>query len=334
MYSHDRRRYNPFSLFPPSRISIFGQIYRPTSSLTIGERKQPAYVSRVFVPHGVTVDRHGVTVNRPEKAMVPCVAALLLAHTVAAAPAVTIRGGKWVNASGEVEILTGANVVVKGAPWLPSIHADGVCVDRCNDTTPTNPGCSSPHHTTTACRTFSSYDTANLKANGYNMIRLGVTWAGAQPTNAATLDPAWVSKLQDILRVCHAAGIRVILDMHEDAVGAATCGEGVPMWFSHLATPGQIGKPLITLGGKVPGGLPLKDGRCTAKDTASWAAHAGTDEYPWKNVCCQHAYWPNFSLSFAAQRTMGFLVDKKGCGFWPVSLPFLVPQPTSNLLCF
>ena len=32
------------------------------------------------------------------------------------------RGGRFVNATGGAEHLTGANVVVKGAPWLPSRH--------------------------------------------------------------------------------------------------------------------------------------------------------------------------------------------------------------------
>ena len=71
----------------------------------------------------------------------------------------------------------------------------------------------------------------------------------------------------------------VFLDGHQDAVGTALCGEGVPQWFSALATPGEIGKPLYPLPKQ-------KDGKCGTDDTQGWAAHAGEDDYNTKNACC------------------------------------------------
>ena len=41
-----------------------------------------------------------------------------------------------------------------------------------------------------------------------------------------------VRRLQAILTLCHDNGIAVLLDVHQDAVGTAVCGEGVPQWYS------------------------------------------------------------------------------------------------------
>ena len=55
-------------------------------------------------------------------------------------------------------------------------------------------------------------------------------WAGAQPTPDPVLDPDWLQRLWAILTLCEKHGIAVLLDVHQDAVGTATCGEGVPQW--------------------------------------------------------------------------------------------------------
>ena len=88
-----------------------------------------------------------------------------------------------------------------------------------------------------------------------NFVRLGVVWAGGQPTPEPKLDPEFERRLGDFLDLCHEHGIHgkytqatsfvicgsifdrllvvaVLLDVHEDSVGTATCGEGVPPWLS------------------------------------------------------------------------------------------------------
>jgi endoglycosylceramidase len=82
----------------------------------------------------------------------------------------------------------------------------------------------------------------HIKSLGYNSIRLGVVWAGAQPTEGDTLDPAFMKRLHDILDLTDRTGIHVILDNHGDMVGSAGCGNGVPMWFQQKAAPDLIGK--------------------------------------------------------------------------------------------
>jgi beta-galactosidase GanA len=82
-----------------------------------------------------------------------------------------------------------------------------------------------------SCFTFNDADISNLKARGWNAIRLGVVWAGAQPSGGDALDAAFVGRLHAILDLCDEAGISVVLDNHGDMVGSAGCGNGVPMWF-------------------------------------------------------------------------------------------------------
>ena len=60
---------------------------------------------------------------------------------------------------------------------------------------------------------------------------LQVTWAGAQPSRAAVLDPAWVQKLRAILDLCWRHNISVVLDMHQ--VGGAST-HSMPYLAPHL----------------------------------------------------------------------------------------------------
>eukprot|EP01050_Picozoa_sp_SAG11_P024527 SAG11_NODE_5246_length_1617_cov_3.216074_1_plen_411_part_10 len=131
---------------------------------------------------------------------------------------VVIRGGQFINRrTGVAEVLNGTNVVMKGSPWIPEVAGTARCADD---------------HS--SCSTFNDADALYLKGlyGEHPSIRLGVIWAGGQPTPAAALDPAFVVRLRAFLRLCERHGIRVMLDVHQDAVGTAMCGEGVPMWFT------------------------------------------------------------------------------------------------------
>ena len=87
---------------------------------------------------------------------------------------------------------------------------------------------------------------AHIKAMGWNTIRLGVAWAGAQPRDEDALDPEFVRRLDAILDLTDRTGINVVLDNHGDMVGTAGCGNGVPMWVQQAAAPDLIGAPLKT----------------------------------------------------------------------------------------
>ena len=56
---------------------------------------------------------------------------------------------------------------------------------------------------------------------GWNAIRLGVVWAGAQPRDEDALDPGFLELMHDVLNLTDANGIHVLLDNHGDMVGSA-----------------------------------------------------------------------------------------------------------------
>eukprot|EP00519_Triparma_laevis_P006704 CAMPEP_0182514210 /NCGR_PEP_ID=MMETSP1321-20130603/35332_1 /TAXON_ID=91990 /ORGANISM="Bolidomonas sp., Strain RCC1657" /LENGTH=381 /DNA_ID=CAMNT_0024721351 /DNA_START=220 /DNA_END=1365 /DNA_ORIENTATION=- len=183
---------------------------------------------------------------------------------------------------------------MKGDPWIPAVEGSTVC-----DTSDVDQQ--------TSCATFNEFDIKNLKGLGYNMIRLGVVWAGAQPDGPFTeLSSTLLERLDAVLDLAEEHDLQVLIDLHQDAVGTAVCGEGVPMWFSQLAIPNQIGKPLWPL-------PKLDDGTCGRNDTETWAEYAGDNDYNIKNLCCRKlngGNWGQLTSTSQAQETMLYLFTK------------------------
>jgi endoglycosylceramidase len=108
--------------------------------------------------------------------------------------------GVWLtNSDGQVVLLHGFNEVYKLAPYEPS--ASG----------------------------FSADDAAFLAANGFNVVRLGVIWAGVEP-QPGVYDAAYVASIQQTVQLLAAHGIYTIIDMHQDLYSASLGGEGAPEW--------------------------------------------------------------------------------------------------------
>ncbi|GMH68390.1 hypothetical protein TrRE_jg3951 [Triparma retinervis] len=229
--------------------------------------------------------------------------ALLLAipATVSAAATrrVKINGEVFVDAnSGETLLLTG-------------VSGDTFCQDDTGEDCAATGTC----HT---CSTFNQADIDNIKSMGWTTIRLGVTWAGAQPRDEGKLDADFVARLHDILDLTDANGIHVILDNHGDMVTSAGCGNGVPVWFAQKAAPDLIGKPLTTA---LPYSLfvNVKDvggyDHCGDNEDM-WAEHAGDPNYNLLNQCCIAMNGPNpagLGYTRIAQETMTHMV-KEGPG--------------------
>lgn len=177
---------------------------------------------------------------------------------------VQIINGSWVNrVTGEGEVWNGTNVIMKGPPWIPSTNASAPC------------------NASEACSTFTDADALYLRSRGMRAIRLGVIWAGGQPNPTDALDADFEARLHAFLELCGRHGLRVMLDIHQDAVGTAMCGEGVPMWYTQKHFPHLIGKPV--LGPKTK----FLKGNCSLLDKNKlWELHAGDPLYNVKNPCC------------------------------------------------
>lgn len=108
--------------------------------------------------------------------------------------------GTWfTDSDGRAVILHGLNVVYKIPPFEPS--ASG----------------------------FSDDDAAFLAANGFNVVRLGVIWAGVEP-EPGVYNEAYLDSIAQTVQTLADHNIRVILDMHQDSYGGPFGGEGAPDW--------------------------------------------------------------------------------------------------------
>ena len=255
----------------------------------------------------------------------------LLAASLAVRPRlVRINGTRFVlSSTGAEVVLGGPNVVVKGPPYMPSVEGTTICNDTCNAT-----AC-------TSCYTFNQADVDHIKSLGWNSIRLGVVWAGAQPRDEDRLDPEFVTRLHAVLNLTDANGIHVVLDNHGDMVGSAGCGNGVPMWIQQQAAPQLIGKPLHTdfpysLVGEIEVSKVGGYDHC-GTDEARWAAHAGDPNYNLLNECCLAMNGPNpggLGFTTISQATMDYVL-RPGAGrdkfvrYWRLMAEAVASHPSA-----
>ena len=83
---------------------------------------------------------------------------------------------------------------------MPSVSGDTICKDNTSGACTATGTCSS-------CSTFNQADVDHIKSLGWNFIRLGVVWAGAQPIDTDSLDAAFVERLHAVLNLTDANGI-------------------------------------------------------------------------------------------------------------------------------
>jgi len=79
----------------------------------------------------------------------------------------------------------------------------------------------------------------NLLADlGMNMIRLDVSWAGAEPERG-TYNQTYFDIVHRIVDMCKSRGIYVLLEWHQDLFSERYCGNGAPLWASRPLIPGN-----------------------------------------------------------------------------------------------
>jgi endoglycosylceramidase len=91
-----------------------------------------------------------------------------------------------------------------------------------------------------ALASFTAADASLIRSFGFDALRLPLNWSGLEPTANGGFDEAYLDRVADVVRLCQGAGIRVLLDMHQDDYSKYMGGDGAPLWAIEPA-PVKIG---------------------------------------------------------------------------------------------
>jgi endoglycosylceramidase len=118
-----------------------------------------------------------------------------------AGPALPLgHAGRWITDSrGRVVILHGTNMVYKLAPYYP------------------------------AAAGFNDADASFLRANGFNVVRVGLIWKAIEP-QPGVYDDAYLAQIEQTVATLAKRGIVSLLDSHQDMYNEKYQGEGFPDW--------------------------------------------------------------------------------------------------------
>lgn len=111
----------------------------------------------------------------------------------------------FVDEFGRERIFHGTNAVVKGEPWVPDTSKFSLDISLVEE------------------------DFKIMKNSGLNILRLGAMWPGIEPKRGE-YNMTYIDELEKIVNKAGEYGIYTLLDMHQDVLSEAFCGEGIPSW--------------------------------------------------------------------------------------------------------
>ncbi len=76
---------------------------------------------------------------------------------------------------------------------------------------------------------FDATDAAAMKKIGFNLLRLPIQWSALEPS-PGQYDQAYIDRIKAVVDICGAAGINVLVDMHQDAYSKEIGEDGAPAW--------------------------------------------------------------------------------------------------------
>ncbi len=83
----------------------------------------------------------------------------------------------------------------------------------------------------------------DMRSNGFTLLRLAFFWSDLEPTQG-TWNEQYFTDLSNVLDMAQTAGLKVVLDMHQDSFSPAVGGYGMPDWVTD--TDGLVyGSPAI-----------------------------------------------------------------------------------------
>ncbi|GAM18779.1 hypothetical protein SAMD00019534_019540, partial [Acytostelium subglobosum LB1] len=152
---------------------------------------------------------------------------------------------KFLDPDGREMYFHGVNVMKKQFPWYPPQEFD-------------------------IYESFGPQDMAYLQEWGLNVVRLGMMWAGAEPTQG-NYNETYFDIMGDLVNQMNQYGIYALIDVHQDVWSYYYCGEGFPSWTCNYDL--DFPAPLQVIPFHRPDG-----GDPSAKDCAKhpWASYYGT----------------------------------------------------------
>lgn len=168
---------------------------------------------------------------RPVRRLIPISlvgAGLLAPSSATAIERLWVADGKLLDRKGRQVVLHGVNVVYKVAPYHPN-EEHGVR------------------------SSFNEKDVLRVKRWGFNVIRLGVQWAGLEPERGK-VNEAYFQEIRKLVRLAAKHGIYSQVDNHQDGWGEKYGGNGAPEWATYddglpwapgLGHPAEYGNPAV-----------------------------------------------------------------------------------------
>lgn len=91
--------------------------------------------------------------------------------------------------------------------------------------------------------TFTADDARQMRALGFNVLRLPINWSGIEPTQGQ-YDEAYLDRVAAVVELCAAEEIWVIVDYHQDAYSKEIGEDGAPLWAIQPPPTELLGGPL------------------------------------------------------------------------------------------
>lgn len=221
---------------------------------------------------------------------------LLLCINVNGQRFTTGQNGAIFDEFGRLRIFHGTNFVQKGFPWYPEVLLNVSNIKQ-------------------------------LASWGFNAIRLGTMWTGAQPT-ATGFNQTYYDVLLDIVSTLSAYGIDAILDCHQDVLSSFFCEyDGAPQWLVEKS---------LNESKQFPWPLP---GTCYDRPWASNYLTAATGRAFQDIYSNRHdmrdsfkAFWSHTASVFANQSFLGYeLWNEPWCGDFYEDPALLLPGVAGRL---
>jgi len=91
-------------------------------------------------------------------------------------------------------------------------------------------------------------DTRRMRQIGLNALRLPIHWSGLEPEDGKGFNEAYLDKVAAVVDLADKAGVRVLIDLHQDAYSKEIGEDGAPLWAIKPPPQMLLQGPLTDLG--------------------------------------------------------------------------------------